>query len=195
MSAGRLEVIAGCMFSGKTDELIRRLDRLQWAHKDYILVKPTIDNRYGETSVATHNGRKLDGFLLAPGEETLDELTEIVGKDRLKKAAVIAFDEGQFFSEKLPKLCEELVAMGKRVIVAGLDLDFRAKPFGPMPDLLALADEVDKLKAICVKCGKPATRTQRLVNGQPASLNDRTILVGGAEQYEARCRDCYEPPK
>jgi len=193
--AGRLEVITGCMFSGKTEELIRRLHRLQFARQLYILVKPTIDNRYGKTTVATHYGRKLDGFLLAPGRETLGQLIEIAGRDCLDKADIVAFDEAQFFSNKLPELCEELVAMGKRVIVAGLDLDFRAEPFGSIPNLLASADEVMKLKAICARCGKPATRTQRLVNGKPASLSDPLIVVGGAEKYEARCRDCFEPPK
>ena len=193
--AGQLEVIVGCMFSGKTEELIRRLHRLRFGHQEYLLMKPTIDDRYGQTAVSTHYGRKLEGFSLVPGNETLAELTKIVGKERLDSADVVAFDEGQFFSDKLPKLCEDLVAMGKRVIVAGLDLDFRAQPFGPMPHLMALADKVDKLQAVCVKCGRPATRTQRLVNGKPASLSDPLIVIGGAETYEARCRDCYKPPK
>ena len=190
---GQLEVITGCMFSGKTEELARRLDRLSYAHQTYLLIKPTIDDRC-QFFVATHHHRKLNAYLLAPGKETLIDLIEIVGEDCLNQADVVAFDEGQFFSDKLPKLCEDLVAMGKRVIVDGLDLDFRSQPFGPMPALLALADRVDKLQAICVKCGRPATRTQRLVNRKPAKLNDPIIKVGGEEAYEARCRECYEPP-
>lgn len=192
---GRLEVITGCMFSGKTEELIRRLERVQIAKRTYILVKPTIDNRFGTRSVATHYGRALESFLLAPGKETIDRLEKRVGQNRLEKATVVAFDEGQFFSPKLPSLCQDLLTRGKRVIVAGLDLDFRGQPFGSMPALLALADEVLKLQAVCVKCGQPATRTQRLVNGQPASLSGPLIVIGDAEKYEPRCRNCYVEPK
>ena len=192
---GRLEVITGCMFSGKTEELIRRLERVWIARRDYVLIKPTIDNRSGAKTVATHYGRSLESFPLEPGQETISGLEKTVGQIRLRKAAVVAFDEGQFFSPKFPNLCQELVARGKRVIVAGLDLDFRGEPFGSMPALLALADEVTKLQAVCVKCGQPATRTQRLVNGQPASLSNPLIVIGGAEKYEARCQNCYVKPQ
>lgn len=191
---GNLEIITGCMFSGKTEELARRLHRLLYAHQAYILIKPTIDDRC-ETFVATHHDLKLFAYLLAPGNETLAELVKIVGEDRLEKADVVAFDEGQFFSDKLAELCEELVTMGKRVIVDGLDLDFCGQPFGPMPALFALADRVDKLQAICTKCGKPATRSQRLVNGELARLDSPLIEIGGEEAYEARCRNCWESPK
>lgn len=185
--AGNLEVVTGCMFSGKTDELLRRLNRLQFAHQKYLLFKPTIDDRYGQDIVATHDGKEGRAFLLAIAKETLRELKTLVGADELKQAQVVAFDEAQFFSGKFPWLCERLVKMGKRVIVAGLDLDFRGRPFGPMPKLLALADEITKLTAVCTICGREATRTQRLVG------DSRIILVGGKEFYEARCREHWRP--
>jgi thymidine kinase len=181
------------MFSGKTEELIRRLHRLQFACQKYLLLKPTTDTRYGKRVVATHYGRKMDGFLLQPGKETLEQIIEIVGGEAFKKAAVIAFDEAQFYSLNLPSLCEKLMALGKRVIVAGLDLNFRGEPFGPMPQLLALADDVTKLQAVCVKCGKPATRTQRLVDGEPVTSGPE-VQIGGEESYEARCQDCWIGP-
>ncbi len=188
----RLEVITGCMFSGKTEELIRRLERVRIAQRSLLLFKPTIDDRYSSTSVMTHYGREFDAHLLEPGRETLDALIAVVGEDALERADVVAFDEGNFFSERLPELCNELVARGKRVIVAGLDLTFASEPFGPMPTLLALADRVDKLHAVCVKCGAEATRSQRLVDGRPAPADDPIIQVGGIGSYEARCRTCYE---
>ncbi|RLE40511.1 thymidine kinase [Candidatus Acetothermia bacterium] len=189
---GRLEVITGCMFSGKTEELIRRLERVRIARGKILLFKPTIDNRYSETAVVTHYGREFPAHLLPPGEEALETLLEIAGEEALAESTVIAFDEGNFFSDRFPELCEELVEMGKRVIVAGLDLTFAGEPFGPMPTLMALADQVDKLHAVCVKCGAPATRSQRLIDGRPAPPDDAVIKIGGQEVYEARCRNCYE---
>jgi len=189
---GRLEVITGCMFSGKTEELIRRLERVRIARGKILLFKPTIDNRYSDTAVVTHYGREFPAHLLPPGEETLEKLLEIAGEEALAESTVIAFDEGNFFSDRFPELCEELVEMGKRVIVAGLDLTFAGEPFGPMPTLMALADQVDKLHAVCVKCGAPATRSQRLIDGRPAPPDDAVIKIGGQEVYEARCRNCYE---
>jgi len=189
---GRLEVITGCMFSGKTEELIRRLERVRIARKEIVLFKPTIDNRYSESAIVTHYGRQFAAHLLPPGEESLSMLERIVSQGAIESATVVAFDEGNFFSSKLPKLCEELVARGKRVIVAGLDLTFAGEPFGPMPALMALADEVDKLHAVCVKCGGEATRSQRLIDGKPAPATDEVIKVGGTEFYEARCLACYE---
>jgi thymidine kinase len=188
----QLEVITGCMFSGKTEELIRRLERVRIAHGTILLFKPTIDDRYSTTSIMTHYGREFAAHLLAPGDETLEALERIVGRPAIDAAAVIAFDEGNFFSAKLPDLCQTLVGIGKRVIVAGLDLTFAEEPFGPMPTLLSLADQVDKLQAVCVKCGGVATRSQRLIDGKPASSNGPVIQVGGLGTYEARCRDCYE---
>ncbi len=190
--AGRLEVITGGMFSGKTEELLRRLERVRIAGKGFVLLKPATDNRYGKRKVATHYGRQFDALVLDPGLETLCTLQSLVGKEELERVSVVAFDEGNFFSDQFPELCESLVTLGKRVIVAGLDLTFAAKPFGPMPDLMALADEVVKLHAVCVRCGGVASRSQRLINGKPAPLDGPIIQVGGLERYEARCRDCYK---
>ncbi len=192
MNKGQLEVIAGCMFSGKTEELIRRLERVRIARGAILLFKPTIDDRYSTTAVMTHYGREFAAHLLAPGEETMETLEQAVGAAAMEEAAVVAFDEGNFFSALLPDLCEALVERGKRVIVAGLDLTFAGEPFGPMPTLLALADRVDKLEAVCVKCGAPATRSQRLVDGRPARADGPVIQVGGLGSYEARCRTCHE---
>ncbi|MEA3356412.1 MAG: thymidine kinase [Candidatus Bipolaricaulota bacterium] len=191
-NSGRLEVITGCMFSGKTEELIRRLERVRIAQGKILLFKPTIDDRYSNRAVVTHYGREFEAHPLDPGKESLDTLREIVRGPALSESSVVAFDEGNFFSERLPGLCENLVALGKRVIVAGLDLTFAGEPFAPMPTLMALGDQVDKLQAVCVKCGKVATRTQRLIDGRPAPVNGPVIKVGGKGTYEARCRDCYE---
>ena len=191
MANRQLEIITGCMFSGKTDELIRRLERVRIAGRKILLFKPSIDDRYAETAIVTHYGREFAAHQLTPGEETLDRLVEIVGADALAYADVIAFDEGNFFTERLTDLCQELVASGKRVIVAGLDLTFAEEPFGPMGPLMSLADRVDKLQAVCVKCGGVATRSQRLIDGEPAPVDGPTIQVGGIGSYEARCRNCY----
>lgn len=191
MAARQLEIITGCMFSGKTEELIRRLERVRIAGRTVLLFKPTVDTRYAESSVVTHYGREFAAELLPPGEETLARLTEITRGDRLADASVVAFDEGNFFSEGLTDLCQTLVEMGKRVIVAGLDLTFAEEPFGPMGALMSLADRVDKLHAVCVQCGGVATRSQRLVDGRPAPKDGPVIQVGGIGSYEARCRNCY----
>ncbi len=191
MANRQLEIITGCMFSGKTDELIRRLERVRIAGRNILLFKPTIDDRYADAAVVTHYGREFAAHQLLPGEETLDQLIEVVGADALAEAAVIAFDEGNFFTDRLTDLCQDLVAMSKRVIVAGLDLTFAEEPFGPMGTLMSLADRVDKLQAVCVKCGGVATRSQRLIDGQPAPIDGPVIQVGGVGSYEARCRNCY----
>ena len=191
----QLEVITGCMFSGKTEELIRRLVRVRIAKGHILLMKPTIDDRYDKNSVMTHYGRAFDAHLLEPGSETIEGLIASVGESALDDATVVAFDEGNFFGEKLPHLCQQLVARKKRVLVAGLDLTFAEEPFGPMPTLMALADRVDKLQAVCVRCGAAASRSQRLIDGHPAPTDGPVIVVGGAETYEARCRNCYEASK
>jgi len=188
----QLEVIVGCMFSGKTEELIRRLERVRIAQRDILLFKPTIDDRYAASAIVTHYGREFDAHQLAPGRETIGELKRLVGDGAFDRAGVVAFDEGNFFSGKLADLCQELVALGKRVIVAGLDLTFAEEPFGVMPTLMALADRVDKLQAVCVRCGGVATRSQRLIDGRPAPTDGPVIQVGGVGTYEARCRACYE---
>ncbi|MFN3346343.1 MAG: thymidine kinase, partial [Candidatus Bipolaricaulaceae bacterium] len=177
--AGRLEVITGPMFAGKTEELLRRIERARIAKKTVLLFKPEIDLRYSATEVVTHNGRRLPCHLL-PTSVDWPAFRARIGPELLSNTDVFAFDEANFFGLAFPELCEELVAQGKRVIVAGLDLNFRAEPFGPVPALLALADEVVKLTAVCTVCGAPATRTQRLLGGKPA-LNGPEILIGGLE--------------
>ncbi len=184
---GQLEVICGSMFSGKSEELIRRVRRVVIAKKKVAVFKPSIDRRYGASTVNSHNGTSMDARVVdidATGTIKTTALSEHID--------VVAIDEAQFFDQKLIDVVNSLVAAGLRVIVAGLDLDFAGRPFGPMPTLLALADDVTKLKAICVKCGEPAFHTQRLINGQPASAGDPLIVIGGKESYEARWRNCYE---
>lgn len=177
---GHIEVIVGPMFSGKSEELIRRVNRAVIAKQKVQVFKPAIDNRYDAVAVASHNGRTWEARAVNGVEEI---------KERLEPdTQVIAIDEGQFLSEDLVQLVLDLADEGKRVIVAGLDLDFRGEPFGPMPSLLAHAEMVDKLTAIC-SCGRAATRTQRLIGGHPAHYDDPVILVGAAESYEPRCRD------
>ncbi|MCA9943317.1 MAG: thymidine kinase [Anaerolineales bacterium] len=183
-SKGRIEVICGSMFSGKTEELIRRLRRAQIARQQIQVFKPVIDNRYHAEKVMSHNGADFEALPVASSQRILETLDE--------NTTVVAIDEVQFFDTAVIDICEQLVAEGKRVICAGLDMDFRGVPFGPMPDLLARAELVSKLHAICVVCGDEASRTQRLIDGQPAAFDDPVVLVGAAEVYEARCRDCHQ---
>jgi len=186
-SSGWIEVICGSMFSGKTEELIRRVRRAQIARQKVQVFKPALDTRYTEREVTSHNGMQVEAV---PVEDTA-EIRGLIRPD----TTVVALDEAQFFDDDVVALCEELADRGVRVIVAGLDMDFRGEPFGPMPPLLALAERVDKLQAICIVCGGPASRTQRLINGQPAAYDDPVILVGASEVYEARCRGCHVVPK
>lgn len=184
---GWIEVICGSMFAGKTEELIRRINRIKYAKKSYLVFKPKIDNRYDDIQVVSHQNHRIDAIAV----ETIDEIRQNI--KQLPYA--ICFDEAQFFSEDLIPLCEELAYKGVRVICAGLDMDFRGEPFGIMPELLARAEFVTKLNAICVKCGAPATRTQRIIDGKPAYYDDPIIKVAGKESYEARCRFCHEVPR
>ncbi|HEY0606012.1 MAG TPA: thymidine kinase [Herpetosiphonaceae bacterium] len=186
-SAGSIEVICGSMFSGKTEELIRRIKRAQIARKQVQVFKPLIDTRYSTEEVASHDGVRAQAIPVA----TATEIADLVQPD----AHVIAIDEIQFFDNAVVQLCEKLASDGKRVIVAGLDQDFRGEPFGPIPQLMAKAEDVAKLHAICVVCGTAASRTQRLIDGRPASYNDPVILVGAQEAYEARCRHHHEVPR
>ncbi len=186
-TGGWVEVICGSMFSGKTEELIRRVRRAQIARQKVQVFKPAIDTRYAEREVASHNGMQWEAV---PVEDTA-QLRTLIEPD----TTVVALDEVQFFDDDLVMLCEELAHRGVRVIVAGLDMDFRGEPFGPMPPLMARAEQVSKLQAICVRCGGPASRTQRIINGQPAAYDDPVILVGADEAYEARCRGCHEVRK
>ncbi|MFW6190369.1 MAG: thymidine kinase [Candidatus Bipolaricaulota bacterium] len=192
MSTGRLEVITGCMFSGKSEELIRRIDRAAIAGQDTSLFKPHLDDRYSKSAVVTHYGREFEANLLHTGEESINSLAELIGEKELENVDLVAFDEGNFFTEELADLVDELIHSGKRVIVAGLDLTFAGDPFYPMPELMAESDRLDKLHAVCTECGGEATRTQRLIDGEPAPADDQVIKVGGKGDYEARCRDCWE---
>ena len=185
-NAGWIEVISGCMFAGKTEELIRRIRVLQYAKKKLIVFKPAIDNRYSISEIASHSGYRYQSVNVSSSEDILKH----VGPD----IEVIAIDEAQFFDAGLVAVCEKLADSGKRVMVAGLDRDFRGEPFGVIPELLTRGEFVTKLSAVCTVCGAPATRTQRLVNGQPAAYEDPIILVGASEAYEARCRHCHHVP-
>ncbi len=189
--AERLEGITGCMFSGKTEELLRRVERARIARKEVLVVKPEIDTRYACDEVVTHFGRSFPCHRIPVGC-SLPDFKERFRMD-LVQAQAVAFDEAHFFGGGFPALCEQLVAMGKRVIVAGLDLNYREEPFGSMPQILALADEVVKLTAVCTVCGEPATRSQRLANGKPVTGGPE-IQIGGLESYEPRCREHYVSP-
>lgn len=181
---GWLEVISGCMFAGKTEELIRRVNVLSYAKKQIRVFKPKIDNRYSETEIVSHSGKRIACHVV---EKPSEILKMVEASDD-----VIVIDEAQFFDESLIEVCDYLADSGKRVMAAGLDTDFRGEPFGVMPQLLTKAEFITKLTAVCAKCGAPATRTQRLINGKPASFDDPIILVGEKESYEPRCRHCHE---
>ena len=185
--AGQVELICGSMFSGKTEELIRRVRRAEIARQKVQVFKPSLDDRYGVQRVTSHNGVNLGAVAVENAHEILD----LVQPD----AEVIAIDEAQFFDPEVASVCNTLAERGLRVIVAGLDMDFRGEPFGPMPMLMAEAEKVSKLRAICVICGREASRTQRLIDGQPAAYDDPVILVGAKEVYQARCRRCYQAPR
>lgn len=181
---GMLEVICGPMFSGKSEELIRRFRRAKIAKQRIVIFKHSLDNRHTLEEVVSHNGNSMDANPLRNPEDIIPLVTEL-------EATVVGIDEVQFFDHSLIRVVSNLINLGKRVVVAGLDRDFRGAPFGPMPTLMAIADSVTKLQAICTLCSEDAARTQRLVNGQPAKFDDPIILVGAQEAYQARCRDCF----
>ncbi|MDP4162982.1 MAG: thymidine kinase [Bacillota bacterium] len=185
--SGWVEVICGSMFSGKSEELIRRVRRAQFAKQKIAVFKPKIDNRYSEESVVSHNGSSFIALPIAHSTEILQHIDAEVD--------VIAIDEVQFFDDEVVRIIQQLADSGYRVITAGLDQDFRGEPFGKMPALMAVAELVTKLQAVCAVCGSPASRTQRLINGSPASYHDPVILVGASEAYEPRCRHHHEVPK
>ena len=185
--AGSIEVICGSMFSGKTDELIRRLVRATIAKQKVQVFKPAIDVRYAVEKVTSHTGADFDAI---PVERAADI------RDRIETdTTVVAIDEAQFFDSEVVEVAQELAGRNVRVIVAGLDMDFRGEPFGPLPTLMAKAEKVDKLHAICMICGNEASRTQRLVNGKPARYDDPVVIVGASELYEARCREHHIIPR
>jgi len=183
---GWVETISGCMFAGKTEELIRRIKVLEFAKKEIMVFKPQIDNRYSDTKVVSHAGSSVESHVISDAAEILEVVKETT--------QVVAIDEAQFFGNNICDVCDELANRGIRVMAAGLDTDFRGEPFGPMPRLMTQAEFCTKLAAVCNKCGAPATRTQRIVNGKPADYNEPIILVGAAESYEARCRHCHDVP-
>lgn len=183
---GSLEVITGSMFCGKTDELIRRLRRAKIAKQKVQVFKPKIDNRYAEAKVTSHAGSEFDAI---PIDKAAD-IRALIDPE----TTVVAIDEAQFLDAEIVPIVNFLADNGLRVIVAGLDTDFRGEPFGSMPILVAQAESVEKLHAICMVCGQDASRTQRLVNGKPANYNDPVVIVGAAELYEARCRQHHEVP-
>ena len=187
---GWIEVITGPMFAGKTEELLRRVRRLEYAKKNIIVFKPIIDDRYSTDEVISHNKTRTQSIGIASSKDILKHVTA--------KTDVVAIDEVQFLDEETLEVIEYLANIGKRVIVSGLDTDFRGEPFSFMPKLMAIAEYVTKLSAVCVVCKTPATKTQRIINGKPARYLDPIILIGASESYEARCRKChkvYRKPK
>lgn len=184
--SGWIELICGSMFSGKSEELIRRIKRATYGNLTVRVFKPAIDKRYHEESVVSHNGTTILARPVATASEIIDHIDETID--------VIGIDEIQFFDQAIVDIVDELANKGYRVIVAGLDTDFRGEPFGVMPELMTKSEIVTKLNAICPHCGSPASRTQRLIDGKPASYDDPIILVGASESYEPRCRHCHDVP-
>ena len=179
-NTGWIEVIAGCMFSGKTEELIRRLRRAKIAKQNVKIFKPKIDIRYSVGDIVSHSEQSMPSILVENAKEILDHA---------ENAQVIGIDEAQFFNSELVEICNKLANDGKRVIVAGLDMDYRGIPFEPMPQLLAIAEYITKTLAICVNCGNPADKTQRKI------VSSERVLVGASDSYEARCRKCHYIPE
>jgi thymidine kinase len=187
-SGGWIEVVCGVMFSGKSEELIRRVRRAIIAKRSVQVFKSHLDERYaGIYHISSHDGRSVEAI-------PVDSAAQIA--QRIERGTqVVAIDEAQFLDEGIVSLATNLAARGTRVVLAGTDTDFRGEPFGPMPQLLAIAEVVDKLHAICVLCGSPASRNQRLIEGKPARYDSPVIMVGGQESYEARCRSCHKVPR
>ena len=185
--SGVVEVIVGSMFSGKTDELIRRLRRATIARQKVQVFKPAIDNRFADAKVTSHAGSDFDADPISKANQIIDSLDE--------DTTVVAIDEAQFFDGEIIQIVHQMADKGLRVIVAGLDTDFRGEPFGSMPVLMAQAERVDKVHAICMECGEQASRTQRLLDGQPAHFDDPVVVIGASELYEARCRKHHHVPR
>ncbi|GGB12297.1 thymidine kinase [Macrococcus hajekii] len=179
--AGWIECIAGSMFSGKSEELIRRIRRGLYAKQKVVVFKPQIDNRYSNNEVVSHTGSKVEAFNVKDSSEIMEHVDDDVN--------IVAIDEVQFFDRGVVQVATELANRGYRVIVAGLDMDFKGVPFDPVPELMAISEHVTKLQAVCAVCGAPSSRTQRLIDGQPARIDDPLILIGANESYEPRCRE------
>ena len=182
--AGWIEVIVGSMYAGKTEEFLRRIRRIHYAKKDVLVFKPKIDNRFSSSEIVSHNNSRIKSI-------EINDAYDIYQYTQDYFPYCVAIDEIQFLNNNVIEVAEYLADNGVRVILAGLDKNFRGEPFGVVPDLLARAEFITKLEAICQVCGAPATRTQRIINGQPASYNDPIILIGAKEHYEARCRHCH----
>ena len=180
---GYIEVVIGPMYSGKSEELIRRLKRAKIAKQNVVVFKPVIDDRYSKEDVVSHSGYTINAIPIKDSSE----INKYINED----TQVVGIDEVQFFDDEIVDMAIELADKGIRVIAAGLDMDFKGEPFGPTPRLLAVAEFVDKIQAICSVCGQPATRSQRLINGKPAKYDEPIIQVGAVESYEARCRKCH----
>ena len=180
INSGWIEVICGGMFSGKTEELLRRIRRAKIANLSTIIFKPHIDTRYSNNKIVSHNNNSMDSVIIKKTKDLFD-----IGN----KYDVAGIDEAQFFDSHLIKMCKKLANKNTRVIVAGLDSDYRRLPFGPMPDIMCESDYLDKLTAICIKCGNPASFTQRITKQL------EQVVIGETDIYEARCRNCFEPPK
>jgi thymidine kinase len=187
LGTGSLTVITGSMFSGKTEELIRRARRALYARRSVQVFKHALDTRSEVTEIRSHNGVPHEAIAVSASEELLRKVEATT--------SVVAVEEAQFFDEGIVEACRSLADSGYDVISTGLDMDFRGEPFGPMPALMAEADEVVKLRAICARCGRDASRSQRLIDGRPAIASAPIILVGAEESYEARCRHCHEVPQ
>ena len=183
---GFVEVISGCMFAGKTEELLRRIRVLSYGNQKIQLFKPMIDNRYDENKVVSHAGNSMESTLVKNAKGILENLDT--------DTKIVAVDEIQFFDDEINMVIDKLADSGIRVMVAGLDMDFRGEPFGVMPMLMTKAEFVTKLTAVCTRCGAPGTRSQRIINGKPADYYDPIIMVGASESYEAVCRHCHTVP-
>lgn len=183
---GFIEVVCGPMFSGKTEELIRRIKRLQYAKQNIVVFNPLLDNRYSQTELVSHDNSRTKAHFIKNSKDAYNYIDE--------NTDAVVFDEAQFFDMEIVQVADDLADKGIRVIIGGLDNNFRGEPFGPMPFLLARAEFVTKLTAICVKTGEPATRTQRIVNGKPAHYDEDLIVLGAQESYEARSRHAHEVP-
>ncbi len=181
---GYIEVVIGPMYSGKSEELIRRIKRAKIAKQNIMVFKPQIDDRYSKDDVVSHSGDSVNAIPITKAKEIYNYIEE--------DTQVVGIDEVQFFDEEIVDIAISLANKGVRVIAAGLDMDFKGEPFGPTPKLLAVSEFVDKIQAICSVCGQPATRSQRLLNGKPARYEDPIIQVGAVESYEARCRKCHK---
>ena len=183
--SGSIEIIVGPMYAGKSEELIRRVNRCKIANLKVLSFKPAIDNRYSAQHITSHNGKQMECIPVSSASKILDYIEN-------QEFDVLAIDEVQFLGEDIINICQNAADMGKRVICSGLDMDFRGEPFQVVPSLMAIAEYITKLTAVCMKCKMPATRTQRIVNGTPARYDDPIIMVGAKESYEARCRACHE---